>query len=308
LQTPLQQVVAHLRRLAERTTAVGQLPADQRMRVLRDVVDQYFHADPSVLTLCAQPRSITVGERRCEWLLPAGGDPDRRLLYIHGGSWMKGGLDSHRTLAARIAEATKCSVLTLDYRLAPEHPFPAGLEDCVTTYLWMRQHGPHGPAAAGRTLIAGDSAGGNLTLASLLALKDRRYPLPDAAIALSPATDFTAGGESIKTRAEQDPILTAAGLDNCAKVYLRGRVERTNPLASPLFGDLAGLPPLLIQVGDAEILLDDSRRFAEVARSADVDVTLQVWPHMPHVFQGFAPLLPEALEAMERIREFVQRF
>jgi acetyl esterase/lipase len=301
----LDRVLSHLRSLAARATEAAQRPVDERLEVLRQILNDYAKADPSVLEVVAEVRPLVVHQRSSEWLLPAGRVAGRRMLYIHGGSWMKGGLDSHRTIAARIAAATGCSVLIIDYRLAPEHPFPAGLEDCVQAFRWMLENGPEGPSRASQSFIAGDSAGGNLTLAALLSLKDQGGPLPDAAVPLSPVTDFTASGDSIRSRAAADPILNPNTLPLAAAGYLQHGEDLRSPLASPLYGDLAGLPPLFIQVGDAETLLDDSRRFAEKAKSAGVDVTLEIWPDMPHVFQFFAPYLPQAVEAIDHIAQFV---
>jgi acetyl esterase/lipase len=172
----------------------------------------------------------------------------------------------------------------------------------------LRDNGPNGPGEARATFIAGDSAGGNLTLATLLACRERCIPQPTAAIPISAATDFSGQGESFKTRADVDPIIRidasmiyAAGL-----LYTQGRADPLNPLVSPLHGDLAGLPPLLVQVGDIEVLLDDSTRFAAKAKAAGVDTTLEVWPHMPHVWHLFGGFLPEADQAIERIGEFVK--
>jgi acetyl esterase/lipase len=304
---PLQTVLAHLRDLAERSLATAALAPEARLREMRRLLNEYFQADPSILLLRARPEPVVAAGLPGEWLMAPASDPDCRLLYLHGGSWMKGGLDSHRTLAAWIADVSGASVLVVDYRLAPEHPFPAGLEDCLAAYAWMRDHGPRGRGAASEMWIAGDSAGGNLTLASLLALKQRGEELPEGAIALSAVTDFTASGESMRTRAERDPILKPDALAFCAKYYLQGRCDLKDPLASPLFGDLAGLPRLLLQVGEAETLLDDSRRFADAAREAEVPVQLSVWPDMPHVFQGFAPFLPQAVDALDEVARFVRR-
>jgi acetyl esterase/lipase len=300
----LQAVVAHLRGLAAdaaKAGAAGDLVENRR------VVDRYGDVDPSVRRFEADVRRSEAAGVPCEWLLAAGADPDRRLLYIHGGGWTAGGLDSHRPLSARISAATGCAVLAIDYRLAPEHPFPAGLDDCVAAWRWLREHGPNGAAPARSAFVAGDSAGGNLTLALLLALKQRALPLPNAAIPISAATDFLATGESYRTRAERDPILNMGpeGIRTLGLVYLQGFASPEDPLASPLYGDLQGLPPLLIQVGDAEVLLDDSTRVAEKARAAGVDVTLEVWPEMPHVWHAFAPFLPEATRAIEQIGAFV---
>jgi epsilon-lactone hydrolase len=297
----LAKVNEYLRGLAAGNTA-GDLAANRRL------VDRYGDVDPSVRVFDAEVRKVDAAGVPCEWLLARGSDPDSRLLYIHGGGWTAGGLESHRPLSARLAAATGCAVLAVDYRLAPEHAFPAGLDDCLAAYGWLRANGPRGAAPAASLFVAGDSAGGNLTLALLLALKQRGLPLPNAAVPVSPATDFTASGESWRTRATADPILTmgADGIRMLANVYLQGRALPEDPLASPLFGDFRGLPPLLFHVGDAEVLLDDSVRAAEKAKKAGVDVTLEVWPEMPHVWHAFAPFLPEATRAIERIGAFVR--
>jgi acetyl esterase/lipase len=304
--TQLAKVVEHLGGLVaegEKAAAAGDLAAQRR------IVDRFGDVDPSVQRVEADVRRIDVGGVPCEWLLAKGADPDRRLLYIHGGGWTSGGLDSHRPLSARISAASGCAVLAVDYRLAPEHAFPAGLDDCVAAYRWLREHGPNGPAPARSLFVAGDSAGGNLTLALLLALKQRGLPLPNAAIPISPATDFLATGDSYRTRAARDPILKGGpeAIRLLSAVYLQGRAQPEHPLVSPLYGDFAGLPPLLIHVGDEEVLLDDSTRVAEKAKQAGVDVTLEVWPEMPHVWHAFAPFLPEATRAIEAIGAFVRK-
>ncbi len=298
----LQTVVTHLRGIAQKAvTTAGDLESKRRL------VDQYFAAHPSVLAHDAETLPVTLGKFSGSWVTTPRSDPARRLLYLHGGSWMAGRVSAYLPHVARIAEATSCTVLALDYRLAPEHPFPAGLDDCVEAFVWMINHGPRHIGRAQHYFIAGDSAGGNLTLATLLALKERGEQLPDAAIALSPATDLTWSGETLVTRALADPALNAVLMPLITNVYLQGRAAPEAPLVSPLFGDLSGLPPILLQVGDAEILLSDSTRFAERARTAGVDVTLEIFPFMPHVFQGFAPLLPEAVGALERIGKFCGR-
>jgi monoterpene epsilon-lactone hydrolase len=302
----LDSVIRHLRHLAARALEATALPPEKCLATLRQLLNEYANVDPGVLEVVARVQPLLVGNRPCEWLVGEESPPERRLLYLHGGSWTKGGLDSHRALSARLARATRCSVLAIEYRLAPEHPFPAGLEDCIASYLWMREKGPEGPTQASHTFIAGDSAGGNLTLATLLALKERNQPLPTGAIALSPATDFTGSGESMRTRVDADPLLKPEGIALCAAAYLQQGENLRLPLASPLFGDLKGLPPLLLQVGDAEILRDDSCRFADRARAVGVKVELEVWPEMPHVFQAFAPFLPEAREAIAHIGAFVE--
>lgn len=245
-----------------------------------------------------------VGEIPCEWVVATGADPEMRLLYLHGGGFVSGSGGFYLTLAAHISAAAKCAVLLPDYRLAPEHPFPAGLDDCVAAHDWMRSNGPGGPGAAKVTFIAGDSAGGNLTLATLLALRDRKLPLPAGGIPLSPTTDFTLVSESLK--AVYDPIISSRTMPIFREHYL-GKQDPRNPLASPVFGDYRGLPPLLIQAGEHEMLRDDSIRVAKKARADGIDVQLEIWPGMFHVFQSHEPLLPEAREAVEHIGEFVRR-
>lgn len=237
----------------------------------------------------------------CEWVLAPGADADVRLLYLHGGGWVSGSGGNYLPLAADISAAAKCAVLLPDYRLAPEHPFPAGLEDCIAAYDWLIANGPGGPGRAKATFIAGDSAGGNLTLATLLALRDRKRPLPAGGIALSAATDFTLASESLKK--VHDPIISARTMPEFRDRYLV-KTDPRNPLASPVFGDYRGIPPLLIQVGEHEMLRDDSVRVAKKARSDGVPVTFEVWPGMVHVFQIRG--LPESREAIQQIAEFMR--
>lgn len=295
----LETVVSHLRSLAVETTQIG-----VDINVRREFIDRYFFAESSIVECSITPEEVDVGSRKGYWFVPEGGDSDRRLLYIHGGSWMSGSVKGYRAFVARLAEATGCALLFVDYSLAPENPFPAGLNDCVSAFRWIQGNGPRGATAAKRTFIAGDSAGGNLTLAALLACKEQNIRLPDAALAISPCTDFTGSGESMVSRSAQDPIILPAAIGLIAGVYLQHGEALTAPLTSPLYGDLTGLPPLMIQTGDAEVLRDDSTRFAEKAQAAGVDVNLEIWPDMPHVFQGFAPFLPQASEAIEKIGAF----
>ena len=237
----------------------------------------------------------------CEWVVAPGADPDLRLLYLHGGGYVSGSGAHYLPLAGLISAAAKCAVLLPDYRLAPEHRFPAGLEDCILTYEWMLASGPCGPAPAAATFIAGDSAGGGLTLSTLLALRDRGMQLPAGGIPLSACTDLTMAGESM--RSEEDPICSARAMPVFADLYLGGADPR-NPLASPIFGDYTGIPPVLIQVGEHEMLRDDSVRVAARARADGVDVRLEVWPGMVHVFQIRG--LPESREAIEHIAGFMR--
>lgn len=243
---------------------------------------------------------VSIGALKAEWVTAPGADPGRAVLYLHGGGYVIGSIATHRAMVGRISRAAKARALLIDYRLAPEHPFPAAVEDSVAAYRWMLDNG----AQAGRTAVAGDSAGGGLTVAALVAIRDAKLKLPAAGVCLSPWIDLEGVGESMTAKATVDPMVQKAGLVEMAKLYLGGKDART-PLAAPLYADLSGLPPLLIQVGTWETLLDDSTRLAERARKAGVNVTLEPWENMIHVFQNFAPMLEEGQKAIERIGEFV---
>jgi epsilon-lactone hydrolase len=236
-----------------------------------------------------------------EWVIAAGVDSARVLMYLHGGAYQAGSPATLRHTIALISAAAQARVLSVDYRLAPEHPFPAAVDDAVTAYRFLLDGGGDPAAIA----IAGDSSGGGLALASLVALRDAGDRLPAAAVAISPWTDLALTGESLTTRADADVMIKPDGIREDAATYLAGADPR-HPYASPLYAGLRGLPPLLIQVGDAEVILDDSTRFAAKARAAGVDVTLEVWDQMPHVWHAFAGLLPESDQAIERIGGWLQ--
>ncbi len=238
-----------------------------------------------------------------EWISPAGAPKDKAILYFHGGGFRIGSVASHRDLIAQIAVASGCPVLAINYRLAPEHRFPAALDDAFAAYDWILGQGLK-PA---NIAFAGDSAGGNLALAAMLSLRERKRPLPAGAVLMSPWTDLAATGASYVSRAEADPIHQRSMILALAKNYLGGQGDPRDPLVSPLYADLAGLPPLLIQVGDRETVLDDSVMLAEQARAAGVAVDLQVWDGMIHVFQMFGAELPEAQRAIADIARFLDR-
>ena len=223
---------------------------------------------------------------------------DRGVLYLHGGGYVLGSLDTHAELMARVASACRAPVLGVDYRLAPEHPFPAAVDDALASYEHLIDAGIKPQSI----VVAGDSAGGGLALALMLRLKEQGKPLPAGAILFSPWSDLTASGDSVATRREADPMITPDLLNPMAAHY-RAEVDAANPLISPLFGDLKGLPPLLIQVGDAEILLDDSTRLATRAEAADVNVQLEIFDGAFHVFQN-QPHLPESAEALTSAGKF----
>ncbi len=243
--------------------------------------------------------TVDAGGVPAEWIGPTKGEPQKVLLYLHGGGWIMGWYNAHRWMVGYLARVLGRRALAVDYRLAPEHPFPAGLDDCLAAYRWLLQNG----TPARDIVIAGDSAGGNLTLTTMLALRDAGDPLPAAAVCLSPGTDLEAGGESF--RADKDPMLHAAMARRMLEYYLADNDPHA-PLLSPLYGDLHGLPPLLIQVGEDELLLSDCTRFAERARAAGVEIRLEIWPRMWHVWQIFVPVLPEANKAIRAIAAFVR--
>lgn len=245
---------------------------------------------------------IVVGDVPCEWIVADGARDDGVLLYLHGGGYCMGSINTHRALVARLSAATGLRGLAVDYRLAPEHQFPAAVDDATAVYRWLLAQ----DVAPSRIVVGGDSAGGGLTLATLLAVRDAGLPRPAGGVCLSPWTDLEITGGSMDTHAERDPMVDRAGASRLAAAYL-GDTHCRTPLASPLHADLRGLPPLLVQVGTAETLLDDSVRLAERARAADVDVTLEPWEDMIHVWQAFAPLLPEADEAIAAIGAWTRR-
>ena len=247
-------------------------------------------------------RTVQAGGIHAEWIDPADMDPHRTILYLHGGGYCICSLDTHRGLAARLALAARARVLIIDYRLAPEHPFPAALEDASAAYRWLLAQG----ISERQIAIGGDSAGGGLTLATAVGLREGSQALPAALFLLSPWTDLTFSGDSIHTKKEVDPIFGGDGNRlGFAPAYL-GVNDPTNPLISPLFADLHELPPTLIQVGSDEILLDDSVRLEEKLKAAQVPTRLVVWQGMWHVFQVFAPYAPEAQQAIFQVGDFIR--
>jgi monoterpene epsilon-lactone hydrolase len=237
-----------------------------------------------------------------EFVVTPESDKERVIYYLHGGGYALGTISTHREMASRLARAAKARVILIDYRLAPEHPFPAAVEDSVTGYRWLLSRGVKPDWVA----IAGESAGGGLTVATLVALRDAGVPLPAAAVPVSPWVDMEALGESMVTRADLDPLVQRDHLLEMAKIYLGGADPRT-PLAAPIYADLTGLPPLLIQVGTAEALFDDAARLAEKAKSAGVQVVLEPWEDMIHMWHFF-PMLPEAQQAINKIGEFIIKY
>ena len=270
-------------------------PVEQR-RAAFEAVTQMFPVPDDV-----KSEPVDAGGIPAEWIAAPGADPERVIYYLHGGGYAMGSINTHREMVSRISRASGARVLAIDYRLAPEHPFPAAVEDAAAAYRWLLSAGVD-PA---RLVIAGDSAGGGLTVATLVALRDAGDSLPAAAVCLSPWVDMEGIGESMTTKAEADPMVNREDLIEGAQAYLGGADPRT-PLAAPLYADLKGLPPLLIHVGTAETLLDDSTRLAERAKAAGVDVTLEPWDDMIHVWQFVASMLPEGQQAIDRIGGFIR--
>lgn len=223
------------------------------------------------------------------------------ILYLHGGAYALGSIHSHRELIARLVVATNCKALAINYSLAPENPFPAALEDSVQGYTWLLSNG----VQPSQISIAGDSAGGGLAIATLIALREQGIPLPAGVFCFSPWLDLTLSGDSVTKNMHLDPILSGSILQKYVNYYIGNHIAN-DPLISPLFGDLRGLPPIHLQSGQNEILLDDSVRFYEKAQNAGVDVTLKIWDDMFHVFQLFS-FLPETQESMKQISAFVSR-
>jgi monoterpene epsilon-lactone hydrolase len=285
------------------------VPLRQRNAVLRKYMDEIF-ADRE-LNVRIVPTDC--GGVPGEWVLAPGADAQRRTLYIHGGAFMMGSPKSHRTLTARFSELTGGAVLAIDYRLMPEHPRRAGIEDCRSAYRWLLEHGPEGVAPASAMFVAGDSAGGNLTLSLINWVRDQGLRAPDAAVALSPLTDATLSSPSVRANVHSDPMLGPL-FGPMARVpqplllwfgWLQTRIRPNDPVISPLRADLSRLPPVLLQASQVEMLFDDSQRYVNRAQAAGSPVRLQAWNHMVHVWQIFNPELTEAREALAEIGKFL---
>lgn len=245
---------------------------------------------------------VDAGGVPAEWTEKTGAETDRVILYAHGGGYNIGSARTHRGLVGRLALASGARALSLDYRLAPEHRCPAPVEDMATAYRWLLKQG----TAPDRIVLAGDSAGGGLVVSAMVALRDAGEPLPAAGVCISPWTDLAATGESVKTRADVDPMVTSESIDAHAARYLGPDGDPCDPLGSPLYADLAGLPPVLVLVGTWEILHDDSTRLVERARVAGIDVTLEVGEEMLHIWPFFAGFFPEGQQAVDLMGTYIR--
>lgn len=260
-----------------------------------DHLEDYYPILPDV-----EIRRIDAGGMPAELQVVPGAHSNRTILYFHGGGYIMGSPHFTRSLSVKLGAVTGRRVLSLDYRLAPEHPFPAAVDDCVAAYRWLLEMG----IDSHDILIAGDSAGGYLTLQTLIRAREEGLAAPAGAVCISPGTDLALTGPTNHTNAPTDPVLADIGLFWWLEAYLAG-ADPCDPTVSPLYAALRDLPPILIQVSSSEMLLDDARMFAERARNAGTDVTVQTWDHTIHVFQSFD--LPEAAEALGRIAEFSKR-
>ena len=289
----LEQVIALVK---SREIDESQGATEGRRRSFERMIDGF------TIDVSAKYSRVNAGGVTAEWVTAEGASESRVVLYLHGGGYIIGSPRTHRPMLAELSQASKARVLALDYRLAPEHPFPAPVEDAVASYRWLLNEG-YDPA---RIAVGGDSAGGGLTVAMMVQARYVGLPMPGAAVCISPWVDMEGLGDSMETRAEADPMVMKEGLLLSAKTYLGGSDPRA-PLAAPLYADLRGLPPVLIQVGDAEVLLDDSNRLAGVAREAGVEVQMDVWDDMIHVWHLFAPILPEGKQAILQAGEFIKK-
>jgi epsilon-lactone hydrolase len=245
-------------------------------------------------------QSATVGGVPGEWQLPLKGEAKRTILYLHGGGYALGSPDSHRDMVGSIADAAQAKAFILDYRLGPETPFPGAVEDAVAAYKGLLDEGEHPE----KIFLAGDSAGGGLTAAALVSLQEQGIPMPAGGVCISPWADLTFSGRSMHTKSIVDAMISKETLAWMGGLYLAGQ-DAAHPLASPIFADLRGLPPLLIQVGGDEVLLDDAVRLHEAAKAVGVNSTLEVWDNMMHVWHLMAKFVPEGKVAIGAIGEFM---
>lgn len=290
---PSQEIQNIIQMLQAQPSVESGNPVDARVRF--EAVTQMFPTPPDVTS-----EAVDAGGVPAEWVSAPDATDTATIYYLHGGGYTIGSINTHREMVSRISRASGARALLIDYRLAPEHKFPAAVDDALAAYRWLLTHGVRPET----TVIAGDSAGGGLTLATLVSLRDAGVPLPAAAVLLSPWTDLEGTGASMKTRADKDPMIKQDLVDIGAGQYY-GSASVRDPRVSPIYADLSGLPPMLVHVGDWEVLLDDSTRLAQKAKLDGVAVTLKVWPEMIHVFQFFG-MAPEARQSIEEIGAFIR--
>lgn len=281
--------------LRERRAERANLSTVAEKRAMMEELSERFPTPDDALV-----ESVSANGVPAEWVAAPGANLNRQVLYLHGGGYVQGSPNSHRSLGYNLSKASDARVLMLDYRLAPEHVFPAAVDDAVAGYKWMLSQGAH----PSKIVIGGDSAGGGLTISALVAVRDAGLPLPAGGLCISPWTDLSQSGDSIVLREQEDPMLNAESLQWFADHYL-GDTDPETPLASPIHADLSGLPPLLVQVGTSEVLYDDSTRLAEKAQLAGVSVTLKPWAEMVHVWHIFSPLITQGQDAVAEAGQFI---
>ena len=301
------EAVAEIEKFGLLATGLG---GRQRLNLIRDYMDGQGRKRQYTATITA----VDAGGVPAEWVQAPGAASDRRVLYLHGGAFIAGSPLSHRNITSRFAEISGAAVLAIDYRLMPEHHRRDGIEDCRTAYRWILHNGPDGAEPVSHLVIAGDSAGGNLCLSLAAWVRDNGLRQADAVVALSPTVDSTFTSPSIVRNVKSDVMLgplfrillkIPAWMRRWHFVW-ENRFAPANPVVSPVFGDLSGLPPTLIQVSEAEMLLDDARRYVNKAQAAGTRAIVQSWGHMLHVWQMFYPEVREAGEAWDEIRRFLE--
>ncbi|MFT5482359.1 MAG: monoterpene epsilon-lactone hydrolase [Halieaceae bacterium] len=306
---PNAELEASLKTLFGEASEMQSMSRKARLTFMREFMDNMFvdHEFTGSFT------TVDVDGVPAEWVVAPGADPDRRLLYIHGGAFTMGSPRSHRVITHRFSEIANAAVLAIDYRLMPENHRQHGNDDCRTAYLWILKNGPETTTPSSWLGIAGDSAGGNLTLALSNWIRDQGLQTPDRVVALSPTTDGTMGSPSARSNMKTDAMLRPM-FEQLAKVprfillwgsWIYTRIRPCDPKISPIFDSLANLPPTLVHASETEILLDDARRYVNKARSQGSPVKLQTWDRMPHVWQMFYPTLPEAGDAFQEIEKFL---
>lgn len=288
---------------------IQKAPRRQRLTLSRE----YMEGMSVGLDLPSTFTPVDAGGVPAEWVVAPGADCSRRLLYIHGGAFVMGSPRSHRNITSRFSEVANAAVLAIDYRLMPEHPRMAGVEDCRRAYEWMLVNSPEDASPAGRVLLAGDSAGGNLCLMMAAWTRDEASRRADVVVSLSPITDMTLGSPSMRHNLETDAMLGPmfkglAWMPRSLLLWLamiQARRSPSDPVISPVFGDLSNLPPVLVHASDAEVLVDDGRRYVNRAVAAGSPARLQTWAHVVHVWHMFYPQLTEARQAWDEIEKFI---
>lgn len=292
------------RAIGHLSTAMTPPPGVDPIQAMRDGVDRYGDVEPRAPLLDVEIRAVDAGGVSAEWLLASDARPDQRLVYLHGGGWVAGGLYSHRAMCAHLARRSGCAVLSVEYRLAPEHPYPAGLDDSLAALRWAALNGPDGVGAASHLGLAGDSAGGNLAAAACVRLVGAGEAVPDRLALICAALDVAPP----KSVAAGDVHVDAAGVAMMMSLYAPGAESLEQAELSPINASaetLENFPPTLLQASGAEYLLDDAQRFMSRLTASRRRAVLSIWPDLPHVWHAFTSLLPEAPAALDEVADFL---